>query len=476
MAFTNKNTPVLHRKEFQLMTPPPLAAINAAFVVEDKSSLNDCALYFVSQTVHYLYSHKSDSFFQIASGNMTAIVAGACGFYHPWSNTFTANGGSTTTVTVNSVTFNLTGVVVNSVIEFISSGTNSGLRRTITAINHPAPNATGDITLTLDSAVPTAVLNTHTFRIKSGRFFVICGTNLTTAGSFKSFDLATMSWSAALSGTGLPASFGTDGALTGAYIANNILATGTATSGGATTLVNSGKSWTTNQWTNYQVRITSGTGIGQVRTISSNTGTTLTVSASWSINPDATSVYDIEGNEDFLYLLGNNAVTMYRYSISGNSWTVLSPSVARAGNAGAGTCALVPYKTGDTNWGNESTIRDSRYIYSLRGGGAATIDVYDIALNSWSVIAYNSIETFTTGSGATFSEKWLYLRKDGTNRFFRYSVTDNFLEGFAVNLFADGGIVIGAKMWSYTLPASTGIKWIYAFGNNSAWLHRILVI
>jgi hypothetical protein len=476
MTFTNKNTPVLHRKEFQLMTPPPSAAAGNVFVVEDKSGLNDYALYFVNQTTHYLYSHKNDSFFQIPSGAMTAIAAGACGFYHPWSNTFTANGGSTTTVTVNSATFNLNGIVVNNVIEFISSGTNFGLRRTITAINHVAPNATGDIILTLDSALPTAVLNTHTFRIRSGRFFVICGTNLTTAGSFKSFDLATMSWSAALSGTGLPTSFGTDGALTGAYIANNVLATGTATSGGATTLVNSGKSWTTNQWTNYQVRITSGTGIGQVRTISSNTGTTLTVSTSWSINPDATSVYDIEGNEDFLYLLGNGAVTMYRYSISGNSWTTLSPSVARAGNTGLGTCALVPYKTGDANWGNESTIKDSRYIYSLRGGATATIDVYDIALNSWSVITYNNTETFTSGSGAAFSGKWLYLRKDATNRFFRYSMTENFLEGFAVNLFTDGTAVVGAKMWTYKLSGSTDIEWVYAFGNNSAWLHRILVI
>lgn len=98
----------------------------------------------------------------------------------------------------------------------------------------------------------------------------------------------------------------------------------------ATTLGKTGKTWTVNQWTNSQVRITSGTGIGQVRTISSNTATTLTV-PSWTTTPDATSNFVIEPNDDFLYLIGNNAVTMYRYSISANTWTVMAPTTARGG-------------------------------------------------------------------------------------------------------------------------------------------------
>lgn len=98
----------------------------------------------------------------------------------------------------------------------------------------------------------------------------------------------------------------------------------------STTLGKTGKTWTVNQWTNYQVRITSGLGIGQVRTIASNTATTLTVAA-WTTTPDATSVFEIAPNDDFLYLLGNNAVTMYRYSISANTWTTMAPTTARAG-------------------------------------------------------------------------------------------------------------------------------------------------
>ena len=77
------------------------------------------------------------------------------------------------------------------------------------------------------------------------------------------------------------------------YTSYSALDTGTATAGGATTLTNSAETWTVNEWAGYELLITSGTGIGQARTIASNTATELTVSAAWGTNPDATSVYRI---------------------------------------------------------------------------------------------------------------------------------------------------------------------------------------
>lgn len=138
-----------------------------------------------------------------------------------------------------------------------------------------------------------------------------------------------------------------------------------------------------NSWTNYQIRITSGTGKGQTRTIASNTSTVITVSSAWTTVPDATSVYAIEGNDDYLYLLGNNAVTMYRYSISGNTWTVLTPGVARAGAPIAGMSANWIASTGTgSEWDNESNVQNGKYLYSFRGG-TSVLDRYDIAANSW---------------------------------------------------------------------------------------------
>jgi len=84
---------------------------------------------------------------------------------------------------------------------------------------------------------------------------------------------------------------------------------GTASgSGSTTTLVDSTKSWAVNRWKNYAVKITAGTGKGQVASILSNTSTTLTFYKAISAVTDATSVYTIIGDADKLYLmLGNNA-------------------------------------------------------------------------------------------------------------------------------------------------------------------------
>lgn len=68
---------------------------------------------------------------------------------------------------------------------------------------------------------------------------------------------------------------------------------GTATSGGANTLTDTGKAWTNNVHAGRIVKITGGTGSGQSGVIASNTATQLTVSVNWATPPDATSTYEI---------------------------------------------------------------------------------------------------------------------------------------------------------------------------------------
>lgn len=84
---------------------------------------------------------------------------------------------------------------------------------------------------------------------------------------------------------------------------------GTAASGTSTTLVDSTKAWTTNQWSNFAVKILYGTGAGQVVPIASNTATTLTINRSaWLTNPDSTSIYIIIPDNDKIYIgLGGSA-------------------------------------------------------------------------------------------------------------------------------------------------------------------------
>jgi hypothetical protein len=496
---TQTNIPILHRKEWQMMTPAPVTTGAAMFMVAPGSGHRDVSMYVTSATVQYIYSHDEDGFTQIPSAALAGTFgAGACGAYSPWSITFTANGGSTTTVTVAAATHNITGSAVGKTIEFISAGTATGQRRTITNVDNQA--GAGTITITFDYAVNTAILNTHTFRIANGSFFLMSA-GTTAAGSWKRFDKTTLAWQASLSTTNLPASWATDGRAVSTARHATVLANGTAssgstttivdtskawtvdayanrwvmivdgtgegqmvkitsntattltfpaittgadatsvyqitdgkpgyaigvaTSGSTTTVVNSGKAWTSNQWTNYQVRILSGTGAGQIRNISSNTGTTLTIPAGATI--DTTSVYIIESNEDNIYLLGNNAVTMYKYVISTNAWSVMSPTVARGAAPSTGMCADWIGISENSTWASETVIQDGRYIYSMRGGAGALIDRFDIAggtagAGAWTAVTYIGTETFTTGSSAFQSGEWLYIRKDATNRFFKYSV------------------------------------------------------
>jgi hypothetical protein len=83
------------------------------------------------------------------------------------------------------------------------------------------------------------------------------------------------------------------------------IASGTGTT---TTLIDSTKAWVVNRWKNYAVKITAGTGKGQVIQILSNTATTLTFYKPISVATDSTTIYTIIGDSDKLYLsLGANA-------------------------------------------------------------------------------------------------------------------------------------------------------------------------
>ena len=72
------------------------------------------------------------------------------------------------------------------------------------------------------------------------------------------------------------------------------LATGHVKSTTPDTLTDTTQRWANNTWQNYQVRIVSGTGIGQTRLITANTKSQLTLDSNWTITPDETSKYIIE--------------------------------------------------------------------------------------------------------------------------------------------------------------------------------------
>ena len=328
----------------------------------------------------------------------------------------------------------------------------------------------------------SAAFTTSTvFRLITPVWYVNTGGTLA-AGSFRKYDFATNTWTT-LSNTGLPVSLGTDcrQVHTTPWEDDNYLqfATGSASSGTSTTLVDSTKNWATNQWaTSCQVRIVTGTGAGQIRPIASNTSTTLTVSG-WNTAPDNTSTYSIEGNEDTIYLLGNAAVAMYRYSIASNSSITLSPAVARAAAPGAALSATWVRSVDNSAWTNENNIINSRRIYSFRGGATAALDYYDIPTNTWvSTVNYSpGTETFTTGTKWIYRGNYLYMQKEATGRWFRYDFVSSAVDPINTMTYPQGAAAVGDTAFDIVYKdGTTEIVYLYMILNTSTVMLRQMLI
>ena len=468
---------ILDLKRWEFCAPLPTATVAASFVVSSRHYRQQ-QLYVVSNTVAYLYQPNEDAFVQLSSPALGGTFgAGACGAAAGFSTgstvgaaSLTATGGSTSTIITNqTLARDLRGYSVQ-----ILAGPNAGVTLTIVS-NTIGSNAT--ITVATQASAFTA---STVYRLMTPVWYVL-GASTLASGIFKKYCFATNSW-VTLTQTGLPATISTDSKLisTPSWIDDGFktFATGTATSATGTTLVNSAKAWATNQWANSQVRITGGTGAGQIRIITSNTGTTLTV-PTWTITPDATSVYAIEGNDDYIYYIGSNAVTTYRYSITSNSWTTLAPTAARAAAPTTGMSGHWVWGSTEADWTTENAIKNGRYIYSFRGGAGMVLDAYDIALNTWvsGITVSPAAETFTTGTKYAYVGNYLYIQKDATGRWMRYNFATQELDGWSTMTYTQGAAVLGDTAFDVTYhDGATDVVYIQMFLNTSTVNLRQMIV
>lgn len=464
MPITSNLRAPLDRKTWEFMTPAPVTTAAAMHIIYG-DTVRRIAMLIASATAQYLYYIDQDAWEQIATVTLGGtMTAGACGDWSPLGPSGTATAGSTTSMTTNlTIPRSLAGYTIR-----ITAGAGAGQEAVITR------NTTGANAVFTFAALGVALDNTSVYVILSGRYYVWDAGTMS-ATSFQYYDFATNTWTAR-SVTGAPATWATDGRLV--ILKGVTIVTGTATAGGASTLTNGAKTWTVNQWANFQVRITAGTGAGQVRTIASNTGTVLTTSAAWTINPDATSVYAIETNQDHAYLMGNNAVTLYRYSLSGNSWSTLSPGAARAAAPGLAASLSMIESQNHADWTNESAIINGRRLYSFRGGAGAVLDYYDIAANTWvsGVVYGGSQETFTTGTQFADLGGYLYIMKEATGRCFRYSPSDNELIPWSTLLYTQGAALLGNRMFGLSYTDTATLRWVYVMRHTGTELFRCMVI
>lgn len=467
MGITSSLRKVLDRKEWEMMTPSPATNVAGGFTITDITGEDKAIILVNGASAIYRYDSFQDGWQSLPnSGIAGTFAAGSCGTFQNIGASATATAGTTTTITTN-LTLNrsIKGYVIR-----ITGGANAGLDRVILSNTYGANSV-----ITVASAFPIAITSASTYTLLTGKYwFFNAGT---TAVGFSYYDRALNTWTAK-SVTGLPTAWGTDARLvatTSAY--GTFFSSGTATSGTASTLVNTAKAWTTSQWVNYQIRITGGTGAGQVRTILGNQPNNITVSG-WTTVPDATSTYVIEGNEDFLYLMGNNAVTLYRYSISANTWSTITPAVARASAFATGGGANWIPNCSDSAWTNENAIKNGKYIYSFRGGGSGVLDVYDIVANSWSSLTYAPLADFYgAGSCYDYDDDYILIQKENTGRIFRYMIGENRLIPWSTLVYPNGTATVGDKMFTKTLTdGGTTLKWVYTLGHSNTLLFRCLMI
>lgn len=190
---------------------------------------------------------------------------------------------------------------------------------------------------TSDITVPAWDVNPDTsssFVILSGGIWLVSSAAAAPFSTFQYYDVLSDTWTVktalagitptASVGGHLVAALGTDfslertGEIAGHYY------TGTASAGAARTLTIpiGDANMTVDRYANYQLRIVSGTGIGQKKRIVGNTTRYFEVESPWTTNPDNTSVFKVYGNTDTIYLAGNAGATLYKYHVEADFWHI----------------------------------------------------------------------------------------------------------------------------------------------------------
>jgi hypothetical protein len=166
--------------------------------------------------------------------------------------------------------------------------------------------------------------NTSKFVILSGGIFMV--SQITTSAPFFQFQYYNVlndAWYYKSSQAGLKSAVflaASDLSMERMAEVGGVIFTETASAGG-TRSITSTAALTAMKYANFQIRIVGGTGIGQIRTILSNTTSIINVTRDWDTAPDGTSVYEIWKDTDKIFMIGGGDAAMFQYSINSDQWT-----------------------------------------------------------------------------------------------------------------------------------------------------------
>jgi hypothetical protein len=287
-------------------------------------------------------------------------------------------------------------------------------------------------------------------------------------------------------------------------------AEGKATGGGLTSLIDNNKNWIPNSWIGYKVRVEAGTGRDITMTVTSNTSSTLNYSSA-GFTPDATTYYRIQdtygtctgagststlvdatklwatnqwagkrvritGGAGFALTAATNEITIASNTTTTLTFTAITAFAPDAtttytilGTPVRGAGSELVWLFGGTSAG--------KYLIYPRGGGANTVDRYNIPTEKYEygLLFSPQTDTMTTGS---------YYAYDGVNRLYYspgvatgvvqyvyyYNMVDNRTYGLGSVPNTQLAPVIGNRMEIVTSPA--GIDYLYHMRNTGAEIYR----
>jgi hypothetical protein len=265
----------------------------------------------------------------------------------------------------------------------------------------------------LDSALTVPTDSTSRFIIQTGTIWLLSSTTTAPFFTWQMYDVANDIWMIKTANATLfQAAIATDftvertGALGGAYV------TGTATAGTNRTITDSSKSMTVDDYVNYQIRITGGTGMGQRQRIIANGTNYFEVAKKWTTNPDATSTYSVYSDTDTIFFSGNANSSMFKYSVEADLWSqgniydygiTNSATAQRNGTLPFGIANGVRSTGGITSVvinaaGSNYRIGD---VLTVSGGGGTNGKVYVETISSTGQILSVSLMRCGAGYGIT---------------------------------------------------------------------------
>lgn len=437
MATTHSLKPIIHRPSWEqcgIISSSAISPSQLEIMTGFYSPYFDDDFYFYFPAVGYnistgfRFSARLNSWEKISGRNITGAVSGTpfrCSTMQAYE--YAAPAGtillSASAGTTNSIT---TGLTIHESIAGrtvrIIEGPNAGQEFKIKAYTKGANSV-----FTFDTTAAAAFTSATKFHLLTGSIWY-----LTSNTAFFVYDLATRTYTAR-STTNLPSlntSF--ESALLPLHRAHDNFGTGNVVAAAATTATIP-TAFSSYNFTNFEIYIASGTGVGQIRRITAQAANVLTVASAWTTTPDTTSVFKIRGDSNsMIFAGGQGSALLYKFDIAANTWTQISaasPARTMTSQAAATDWRImrqVPEWNTPIVGTNVPGGQNGRFIVSIRQNTGAPsnsgIDYYDIATNAWQNFDVSEATDGGAYSGYCDDEQYIYSMEFNTGEYYRINI------------------------------------------------------